>query len=137
VSLDAWEKSALNAIANDLTAAAPEFASRLSIFNQLTCGERMPEDQLARDKGGRGRRRARPHLRCPRQRRPRDGKPRSLMSAPDMGAWPVVLVAIVMLVATAAIIAVALALSVTSQAPGRSRQAGQCAGSWPTACQRP
>ena len=118
MSLDAWEENALNAIANDLTASAPEFVSRLSIFNRLTCGERLPEDQLATDKGGRG------------------GKPRSLMSASNMRAWPVILVAIVMAVAAAAMIAVALALSATSQAPGRPRQPGQCAGSWLTACQR-
>lgn len=131
MSLDAWEDNALSSIASDLTASAPELTSFLSMFNRLAAGERMPEDPPARQRGGRGCRRARP-----RQRRLRGGKPGALMRAANTGAMPLVVVAVIMVVATTVSITLALVLGAASQAPGGSRRVMQCTGTWPVACQR-
>jgi hypothetical protein len=125
VSLDAREERTLNSIADNLTAAAPELASRLSVFNRLASGEQMPEHLAVKAEGRRGRHDART-----------GGKRRPLMRASGEGMWPVFPVVAVMAVTTVIMIAVGVVLSTTSHPPARTHPVVQCARTWPVQCPR-
>lgn len=105
MSLDAWEERALGSIADGLSASAPELASRLSVFNQLTCGERMPEYPWVKAEGRRSHGRARG-----------SGAP----------AWPVVMVISVVAAVTTTAIVLALTVHGPGDAPGGNPPAARC-----------
>lgn len=119
MSLDAWEKHALNSIAHDLAASAPELASCLSVFNRLASGEQMPEEPGAKAEARRGHRRG------------------LGVRAAHSGTWPVIPVVALMAVTTAIMIAVALVLSSGDREQGRAPQTASCAQSWPVPCPGP
>ena len=129
MSLDAWEEKALSSIADDLTASAPEFASRLSVFNRLTCGEQMPGNPRAKDEDGRRSNRHAPPQRG--HRRGRTGiRPRARRS--NSGAWPaIVIISIVLMTASGIVLALTVG---TSQAPAGNGQAARCAPISVVAC---
>lgn len=132
MSLEAWEERTLNSIAADLTASAPELASRLSVFNRLALGEQMPGHPQGRETVDRHHH-SQPHRRR-RDRVGRGGETRaSLVRAANDRRW---LIPVVFVVVMAAIVtAMALAMSGSSHTPGGSRGTGQCAQMWPLACQ--
>ncbi len=85
MSLGAWEKRALDSIADALAGSAPNLASLLAIFSQLATGEAMPVREKPQT------------LRQDRPRRSR-GDPRRGNTRPDarrpvlrwqQAAWPV------------------------------------------------
>jgi hypothetical protein len=129
VSLDAWEERALKSIADDLAASAPEFASRLLVFNRLTSGEQMPEDpQVMRGEQRRGHRRARPRR---GSWRGRAGWMRDPVMRPHGRTLRAIPVIAILAVFTAIMIAIALVLG--GSGPGGTR-ASHCARAWPMTC---
>ncbi|HEX6449734.1 MAG TPA: hypothetical protein VF060_09760 [Trebonia sp.] len=145
MSLDAWEEHALKSIADDLTASAPELASRLVVFNRLTSGERMPGDQRAKmGKKRRGHRRAWPRRGSWRgqagEAGPADGVGRAgwtrgPVMRPRGKALPVVPVIAILAVVTAIMIAVAVVLSGSGHSPAGTG-ASHCLQAWPITCPR-
>ena len=132
MSLDAWEQRALNSIAESLTASAPEFVSRLLVFNRLTSGEQMPEGLQAKVKerhghGGHWGGRASLIGGAEGNRGP-------LMHPSQGGALQVLPVVAALAVTIAVMITLALVLSATSHTSGGIRQASQCAQGWPIPC---
>jgi hypothetical protein len=132
MSLDAWEERALNSIAADLAASAPELASRLSVFNRLTSGEQMPEDLQAKAEGRRGHHGARPRRRHRRVRADRMKGSRT-RTAHD-GTWPVTPAVAFLAVITGIVIALAVVLNATSHQSGGTRGNGHYAQTRPTPC---
>jgi hypothetical protein len=132
VSLDAWEERTLKSIAENLAASAPELASRLSVFDRLTSGERMPEDSRAKAEGRPGHHRARPRRRPGHDRAGRMQGP--LMHAPDEGAYPVATLVTILAVTIAVLIALSLVPGTASGPPPGTQQAGLCAQTWPLPC---
>ena len=132
MSLDAWEQRALNSIAESLTASAPEFASRLSVFNRLTSGEQMPEDLQARmkEQHGHGRHQGgRASL--------ADGTHgnRGPLMRPSHGrVLPVLPVATALALTIAVMITLALVMSATSHTSRGIHRASHCAQGWPIPC---
>jgi len=130
VSLDAREQRALNSIAVRLTASAPEFASRLSVFNRLTSGEPMPEDLRSTAQQRHGRHRgggASPAYGTEGNRGP-------LMRPSPGKAWPALPVAAALAVTIAVMITLALVLSATSRTSRGKDQASHCAQAWAIPC---
>ena len=129
MSLDAREQRALNSIAVRLTASAPEFASRLSVFNRLTCGEQMPEDRQPRVQERHGRHRGGGASLAGGT----EGNQGPLMRPSPGKAWPALPVAVALAVTIAVMITLALVLSATSHASGAVHQdpAGVTFRLWP------
>jgi hypothetical protein len=101
MSLSAWEQQALESIKKGLAGTDPELAALLSVFSRLASDEEMPDREEARAVSRRAfrrlhRARRRSHLRRVRQRL-------GVRGAALLLLW---------LLATAALIAVALALTV-------------------------
>ena len=136
--LDARERRVLNSIADDLTASAPELASRLAVFNRLAYGEQMPVNRGAKVEGRRERRGARPRRGYRRGRASQVGqrgrKRGPLIRIAGTGRGRVIPVLAVMAATTVIVIAVAVALSATSHHAVRTRQVVQCAHRWPVQC---
>ncbi len=132
MSLDAWEQRALNSIAASLTASAPEFASRLSVFNRLTSGEQMPEDLQARvkEQHGHGRHQGgRASLADSTQ-----GNRGPIMRPSHGRVLPVIPMAAALALTIAVVITLALVLSATSHTSSGIHQGSHCAQGWPAPC---
>ena len=125
MSLTQPETQALGAIADGLAGADPRLASMLTIFSRLAAGEEMPARQTTRGRRGRP---AAPRPRRAR-RHPRRGtaRPQPRRLHPRLGWQQARLV--VAAVISAALVAVALALT----ASGRTT----CARPMGTACASP
>lgn len=120
MSLSAWERQALNSIKDGLAGSDPELAALLSTFTRLASGEEMP----AREKIPASSRRA---LRRIRRARPRRGIHRT---GRRLSFQRVAL--LLWLLTTAALIAIALALSAGDHGATRTATvAGVCPGSGP------
>jgi hypothetical protein len=140
VSLDAREQRALNSIAESLTASAPEFVSRLLVFNRLTSGEQLPEGLQAKVKERHGHEYEDGHG----HGRHRGGRSslaggaegnRGPLMRPSHGAAAQVLPVVAALAVTIAVmITLALVLSATSSTSAGIRQASHCAQGWPIPC---
>lgn len=59
MSLSAWEQQALESIKNELAGSAPELAALLSAFNRLASDEEMPDREKIRPRSRRAFRRLR------------------------------------------------------------------------------
>ena len=136
MSLDAWEQRILDSIADDLTALAPEFASRLSVFNRLTADEQLPEGLQATVKQRRGHDVARRHGRHRGGRAGgAEGDQGPIMMRPSQGGTtPVLPVVAVLAVIIAVAITLAVVLSTTSHASVGTRQGTPCVQMWPVPC---
>ena len=106
MSLGAWERQALDSIADGLAGSAPDLASLLAIFSRLASGEAMP---------------AREKLQMLRQDRPhrsggypRRGKMRPDARRPGRGwprTWPLLCLLVSAGLVSAGLVTVALVLS--------------------------
>jgi hypothetical protein len=113
MSLNAWERQALDSIRDRLASSDPSLVARLSMFTRLASGEEMPAGEKIRP--------------VPRQATllssanpgpPRRADKRAGMQRVMLLLW---------LVTTLALIAVALAYN-------RGGSQGTCTGSWATLC---
>jgi hypothetical protein len=122
LSPSSWEQRTLSYIAGELAASNLNLASTLAAFNRLTWGEEMPARQHADG--------IRRELGRSRRSRGRAWKRRYLHQTVTV-AWPAVTASIII---TAALITVALVLSLGHGTDGRQRCTPPwmvtCAGQW-------
>ena len=121
MSLNAGEQRTLSCIADELAGSAPKLTSMLTVFNQLTSGEEMPDHRQPGETGKDERHRSHAPRRRSGARRPR--------SHIRKRVWPITALALTVITA----IVVTVLLMLTSHGSGANTG---CMQSWLLVCPR-